>query len=199
MEREKTMEANREVISESTNYPGMYTVYCTECHKLLWDKASSTDEARGILNDHMKAVHDPAPLNGLRTPPVPIFIEQYDEVDCPEHYAKGSLECIDWIRIFLTEEEYHGYLKGNILKYLWRHEDKGKPMQDLEKLRKYAEFLIDQFEREETERDILEENKRAGICAASMKTRRIMREEAMSSVAKFIDDKLAEMEEKESD
>ena len=198
------MEANREAIVESMNYPGMYMVYCPECHKLLWDKASSTDEARGILNDHMKAVHDPAPLKGLRTPPS-IFIEQYDDVDRPEHYAKGSLECIDWIRIFLTEEEYHGYLKGNILKYLWRHEDKGKPVQDLEKLRKYAEFLIDQFEREETERDILEENERAGKWAASKKTERIFREERitrgepMSPVVKFIDDKLAEMEKKEAD
>lgn len=188
----------KEAVAESLNYPGMYTAYCPECNKLLSDKANSTDEARGILNDHFKAVHDPEPLKGLRTPTA-IFVEQYDMVDRPEHYAKGSLECIDWIRIFLTEEEYHGYLKGNILKYLWRHEDKGKPVQDLEKLRKYAEFLIDQFEREETERDILEENERAGKWAVTKKTRRIMRGEAMSPAVKFIDEKLAELEDEEED
>ncbi len=192
------MGTNKEAIVESMNYPGMYMIYCPECHKLLWDKASSTDEARGILNSHMKAVHGPALLNGLRTPPS-ISTEQYDMVDHPEHYTKGSLECIDWIRIFLTEEEYHGYLKGTILKYLWRHEDKGNPIQDLEKLRKYAEFLIDQFDREETERDILEENKRAGKWAASKKTRRVMRGDPMSPVVKFIDEKLAELEDKEAD
>lgn len=75
----------------------------------------------------------------------------FDVVDHPEHYAKGALECIDWIRCELTRAEYRGYLKGNIMKYLWRHEDKGHPVQDLEKLRKYAEFLIDDYEREEAD------------------------------------------------
>ena len=88
----------------------------------------------------------------------------YDPVDKPEHYAKGydgfALECIDWIRMELTQEEYHGYLKGNIMKYLWRHEDKGNPIQDLQKLRKYAEMLIDQFEREKEQAEIDDENRR---------------------------------------
>ena len=74
-------------------------------------------------------------------------ILEFDPVDKPEHYAKGSLECIDWIRAELTQEEYRGYLKGCMMKYLWRYEDKGKPIQDLEKLRKYAEFLIEEIER----------------------------------------------------
>lgn len=86
---------------------------------------------------------------------------EFDPVSKPEHYAKGSLECIDWIRVALTPEEYRGYLKGCILKYHWRHEDKGNPIQDLEKLRQYAQFLIDEIERENVEKDILEENLRA--------------------------------------
>lgn len=84
----------------------------------------------------------------------------FNPVSKPEHYAKGSLECIDWIRAALTPEEYRGYLKGCILKYHWRHEDKGNPIQDLEKLRQYAQFLIDEIERENVEKDILEENLR---------------------------------------
>lgn len=86
--------------------------------------------------------------------------EKFDPVTKPEHYAKGSLECIDWIRLALTEEEYRGYLKGCILKYHWRHEDKGNPIQDLEKLRQYAQFLIDEIEREEIDRDVQDENMR---------------------------------------
>ena len=85
---------------------------------------------------------------------------EFDPVSKPEHYAAGALECIDWIRLALTEEEYRGYLKGCILKYHWRHEDKGNPVQDLEKLRQYAQFLIDEIEREEIDRDILEQNER---------------------------------------
>lgn len=102
-------------------------------------------------------------MDGIKKPYNLMNDEGFDPVDKPEHYAKGSLECIDWIRLALTEEEYHGYLKGCVLKYFWRHEDKGNPIQDLEKLRKYAEFLIDQFEREKNDADILEQNER---CAA---------------------------------
>lgn len=67
----------------------------------------------------------------------------FDPVSRPEHYASGSLECIDWIEAALTEEEFRGYLKGNLLKYFWRHEDKGDPVQDLGKLAWYAEKLRD--------------------------------------------------------
>jgi len=75
--------------------------------------------------------------------------EEFDQVDHPEHYAKGSLECIDWIRAMLSPEEYRGYLKGAALKYIWRYEDKGTPTQDLEKARKYLSFLIEELKREE--------------------------------------------------
>lgn len=99
-------------------------------------------------------------MEGIKEPYELLNEKAFDPVTKPEHYTRGSLECIEWIRLALTEEEYRGYLKGCILKYFWRYEDKGKPIQDLEKLRKYAEFLIDQIEREEVEADILEENER---------------------------------------
>lgn len=179
----------RGIVARNPEHPDKFTVCCGECGETLLTGAESLDGANYILKKHYAESHDTASSQ---------FGEQkFDMVDHPEHYTKGSLECIDWIRIFLTEEEYHGYLKGTVLKYLWRHEDKGNPIQDLEKLRKYAEFLIDQFEREETERDILEENKRAGTWAATKKTRRIMRGEDISPVVKFIDEKLAELEDKE--
>ena len=68
---------------------------------------------------------------------------EFDPVNRPEHYASGSLECIDWIQAELTDEEFDGYLKGNILKYLWRYEDKGHPSRDLMKARWYLDRLIE--------------------------------------------------------
>ena len=65
----------------------------------------------------------------------------FDMVNHPQHYAKGPIECIDWIKVELTEEEFRGYLKGNALKYIWRHEDKGNPDQDLAKAVWYLEKL----------------------------------------------------------
>jgi len=46
-------------------------------------------------------------------------------VDHPNHYNRGSVECIDAIKSALTEEEFRGYLKGNAIKYIWRERYKG--------------------------------------------------------------------------
>jgi hypothetical protein len=42
----------------------------------------------------------------------------------------------------MTNQEFQGYLKGNILKYLWRYGYKGKPVEDLKKCAWYLERLI---------------------------------------------------------
>jgi hypothetical protein len=42
-----------------------------------------------------------------------------DLVNHPPHYTDGSIECIDAIEAQLTAEEYRGYLKGNIAKYVF--------------------------------------------------------------------------------
>jgi hypothetical protein len=49
-----------------------------------------------------------------------------DLVNHPPHYTDGSIECIDAIEAQLTPEEYRGYLKGNIVKYVWRERLKGQ-------------------------------------------------------------------------
>ena len=47
------------------------------------------------------------------------------QVDHPDHYNAGSIECIDAIRAALTPEEFRGFCKGNALKYIWREQFKG--------------------------------------------------------------------------
>ena len=59
-----------------------------------------------------------------------------DEVNHPPHYTQGGIECFDAIRAALTPEEFRGYIKGNVLKYLWRERHKGGD-QDLKKARWY--------------------------------------------------------------
>lgn len=44
-----------------------------------------------------------------------------DMVNSPSHYAAQGVECIDYIKQQLTEEQYMGYLLGNVTKYLHRH------------------------------------------------------------------------------
>lgn len=47
-----------------------------------------------------------------------------DNVNHPAHYTFGKVECIDAIESALTPEEFRGYLKGNIIKYIWRERHK---------------------------------------------------------------------------
>ena len=67
-----------------------------------------------------------------------------DLVNHPPHYTHGgSVECIEAIESQLTPEEYRGYLKGCIAKYIWREKHKGGK-QSLEKAQWYLTRLIDQ-------------------------------------------------------
>ena len=55
-----------------------------------------------------------------------------DIINQPEHYNKGSIECIDAIESMLTHDEFVGYLRGNSLKYRWRFKYKNG-IEDLKK------------------------------------------------------------------
>jgi hypothetical protein len=63
-----------------------------------------------------------------------------NNIDSPQHYTSGDIECIDAIKAALTKEEFRGYVKGNIVKYVWRERLKNGD-EDLKKAFKYFEFL----------------------------------------------------------
>lgn len=69
-------------------------------------------------------------------------IENFDMVNKPSHYKLRGLdiEAIDVIRGALTEEEFRGFCKGNVLKYTIRESHKNGD-EDLKKAKKYLEFL----------------------------------------------------------
>lgn len=56
-----------------------------------------------------------------------------DDVNHPTHYTGRNIghECID-----ITQ--YQTFCTGNVIKYLWRYENKGTPLEDLRKARWYA-------------------------------------------------------------
>ena len=78
--------------------------------------------------------------------PVPWLSAKEDEstdlVNHPSHYTNGAIECIEAIEAQLTSEEYRGYLKGCIAKYIWRERHKGGT-ESLKKARWYLDRLID--------------------------------------------------------
>lgn len=71
---------------------------------------------------------------------------QVDMVNHPGHYKHGKVECIEAIEESMTPEAFYGYCKGNCLKYLWRYERKGKPLEDLQKAEWYLQKLISSYQ-----------------------------------------------------
>ena len=64
-----------------------------------------------------------------------------DPVNPPSHYTRGGIECIDAIKASMSPEAFHGFLQGNAMKYIWRHDLKGKPVEDLDKAMWYLTRL----------------------------------------------------------
>lgn len=60
----------------------------------------------------------------------------------PDHYKKGGLETITILKKKLTPEEFAGFCKGNILKYVLRADYKNG-VEDYEKALVYLKWLIE--------------------------------------------------------
>lgn len=59
------------------------------------------------------------------------------------HYARGGIQPIEYMEASFTHEEYIGYLKGNVIKYVSRFQHKGTPEADLVKAQTYLGWLQD--------------------------------------------------------
>jgi len=71
--------------------------------------------------------------------------DEWNDVVSPDHYNSNTVETIDLIRDSMEKEEYRGYLKGNIFKYIsrYRYKDKENPLKDLLKAEWYLNKLIE--------------------------------------------------------
>ncbi|KFN92157.1 DUF3310 domain-containing protein [Tetragenococcus muriaticus] len=65
-----------------------------------------------------------------------------DNVNHPNHYTQGDIETIDYIKDKLTDEEFRGFVKGNVLKYVSREGLKNGD-EDLKKSDWYLNKLIE--------------------------------------------------------
>ena len=69
------------------------------------------------------------------------------DVNNPQHYNANGLETIDLIKQSMSIEEFKGYLKGNILKYVcrYRHKHSSEPKKDLLKAQWYLTKLLEEW------------------------------------------------------
>lgn len=65
-----------------------------------------------------------------------------DNVNHPDHYTFGDIECIDAIHAALGDDGFMAYCEGNAIKYLWRYRFKGG-VESLEKAVWYVERMIE--------------------------------------------------------
>lgn len=69
----------------------------------------------------------------------------HDPVNQPQHYCQGGIETIEAIEASMSEEAFRGFLKGNVLKYVWRYEHKNGA-EDLRKAQWYLTRLVEDIE-----------------------------------------------------
>ena len=69
-------------------------------------------------------------------------VDLAETVEHPAHYTAGGIECIDALESALTPDEFRGYCKGNIMKYVWRERHKGGA-ESIAKARWYIERLAE--------------------------------------------------------
>lgn len=68
----------------------------------------------------------------------------HDPVNAPAHYRAGSPhETIKVLEAWLTPEQFEGYLRGNVIKYVSRAGLKGSAAEDLGKARWYLNRLLE--------------------------------------------------------
>lgn len=58
-----------------------------------------------------------------------------------KHY-KAKIEPIKFMEENFTKEEYVGFCKGNVIKYISRFDKKGTPVDDLEKAKVYIDYIL---------------------------------------------------------
>ena len=75
-----------------------------------------------------------------------------------KHYEELNIQPWEIMERNFTNEEFVAYLKGNIIKYTLR--DKGQALTDAEKIKHYAEKLIEVIEKKETDEFLKEDAER---------------------------------------
>lgn len=64
-----------------------------------------------------------------------------DNVNHPKHYTQGNIECIEAIKDIMSPDGFQGFLRGNVMKYLWRA-NKKNGIEDYKKAQWYLCRLI---------------------------------------------------------
>ena len=65
-----------------------------------------------------------------------------DIVNKPAHYTQGKVECLESLQSMMSEQSFRDFLRAQVIKYVWRSEDKGNSEIDLRKAGFYLNRLL---------------------------------------------------------
>lgn len=69
-----------------------------------------------------------------------------ENVNHPNHYNQGGIECLDVIKAYYGNDGYEGFCAGNVLKYVMRYKHKENALEDLKKARFYLDEVIKMYD-----------------------------------------------------
>lgn len=123
----------------------MYSMYYGLTKGKIYDVIKKDWTSYEIVNDlgkkrsYPNALFEVVPTDEMTKPNINDIL---DNVEHPSHYCRGGIECIDAIEASLGKDEFTGFLRGNIIKYVWRYKDKNG-LEDLKKAQWYLNKLIE--------------------------------------------------------
>lgn len=88
-----------------------------------------------VAADDTKRRHSDATADVSERPDVP-------------HYTHAAVEHIDILRAVLPPEQFRGFCRGNVLKYLYRLDHKGAALADARKAQDYLRWFVESLEAE---------------------------------------------------
>ena len=71
-----------------------------------------------------------------------------NNVNHPSHYNQGSIEAIDAMLAAFGFNEVISFCKINAFKYIWRANNKGKTIEDLQKASWYINKTLELYDKE---------------------------------------------------
>lgn len=123
----------------------MYSMYFGLTKDKIYDVIKKDWTSYRIVNDlgktrdYPSALFEEVTIDEMTKPNINDIL---DNVEHPSHYCRGGIECIDAIEASLGKDEFTGFLRGNIIKYVWRYKDKNG-LEDLKKAQWYLNKLIE--------------------------------------------------------
>ena len=129
-------------IQTSLEFSDIRVIKCEYGYEVRIDSPIDPEDNRGMGGLFLYSPEPDAPED------TPDENEDVDMVNSPPHYNHGGIETIELIEMYLSPEEFIGYLKGTVLKYRERAPYKGKMNEDYDKAYKYWSWILEKKDTE---------------------------------------------------